>query len=527
MEQPVFLSSMPATAAARRLATTVVIVSILIFAALVPYAKVQLAPLMAFIPIYQSAMVVNDLITATLLFGQFTILRTRAMLALASGYLFTAIFAAYHALSFPGLFAPAGLIGAGAQTTAWLYMFWHAGFPLLVIAYARLKPVDAARGRLGGRSVPKVLATTACAFVAASALTLLATAGQQLLPSIMTGNNYTPAMIGVVSSVWIFSLLALIALYRQRPHTMLDLWLMVSMCAWIFDIALSAVLNHGRFDVGFYAGRVYGLAAASFVLLVLLLENVVLHHRLAGALKAERYERELVQRKSAEVAAANKELEAFAYSVSHDLRAPLRAVDGYAKMLEEDYGDKFDEEGRRRLAVLCANTRNMGQLIDDLLALSRLARQPVAFHPLEMNDLVKQTIEELRPSIDGRQVEFAVDTLGEAHGDPILVKQVLVNLIGNAVKFTRDRSPGVIEVGTRHDPGGAKMYFVKDNGAGFDMKYATKLFGVFQRLHHADEYEGTGVGLAIVQRLVERHGGRVWADSRPGEGATFFFTLGK
>jgi light-regulated signal transduction histidine kinase (bacteriophytochrome) len=144
-----------------------------------------------------------------------------------------------------------------------------------------------------------------------------------------------------------------------------------------------------------------------------------------------------------------------------------------------------------------------------------------------MDDMVRQIVVDLKPELNGREVEFEIDALGEAKGDPILVKQVLVNLIANAVKFTRDRQPGHIEIGTRRDPEGNKMFFVKDNGAGFDMRYASKLFGVFQRLHHADEYEGTGVGLAIVRRLVERHGGKVWADSRPGEGATFFFTLGK
>jgi signal transduction histidine kinase len=516
---------MPASARDRRFALVVVAISAAIFVLLLPFAKRQLAPIFAFIPIYQSAMVVTDTVTAALLFGQFTILRSRAMLALASAYLFTALLAATHMMTFPGLFAPQGLLGAGPQSTAWIYMFWHAGFPMLIIGYAWLKPVDRERPPLEGRTSIVIVATIAAAFLAAALCAALATAGQEALPPIMVGNRYTPAMIGVVSSVWIFSLFALIALWRQPPYSLLDLWVMVTLCAWIFDIALSAVFNQGRYDVGFYAGRAYGLAAASFVLLVLLLENVVLHNRLAKALAAEQRESALVQQKTAELAAANKELEAFAYSVSHDLRAPLRAVDGYARMLEEDYGHKLDDEGRRKLSILCSSTRNMGQLIDDLLALSRLARQPLAMKRLPMDELVRQTIDDLKAGIDGRQVEFHVDALGEARGDPILMKQVLVNLIGNAVKFTRDRAPGVIEIGIRRDPAGAKLFFVKDNGAGFDMAYANKLFGVFERLHHADEYEGTGVGLAIVRRLVERHGGRVWADARPGEGATFFFTL--
>ncbi len=527
-EQPYYLSSMPAGEHERRLALVVVVVSALIFLAAAPFAKLQLAAVPAFIPIYECALVVNDFITAALLFGQFTIVRTRAMLVLASAYVFTAFVAAFHALTFPGLFAPTGLLGAGPQSTAWLYMFWHAGFPLLVIAYAWLNRADRAPAPMQASSPRAILAAIVAAFGAALLLALLATSGQDALPAIMQANRYTPAMIGIVSAVWVFSLLALIALWRRRPRTVLDLWLMVVMCAWLFDIALSAVLNQGRYDLGFYAGRIYGLAAATLVLLVLLMENVVLHTRLAKAHAAERRERQLVQQRTAELAAANRELEAFAYSVSHDLRAPLRAVDGYAKILEEDYGGKIDAEGKRKLAVLCTSTRAMGKLIDDLLSLSRLARQPLVKRRIAMDELVGQTIDELQHAIAGRRVEFKVEgPLGDAQGDPVLVKQVLRNLVGNAVKFTRDRQPGVIEIGARREPGGEKMYYVKDNGAGFDMQYAAKLFGVFQRLHHADEYEGTGVGLAIVHRLVERHGGRTWAEARPSEGATFFFTLGK
>ena len=469
-------------------------------------------------------------------------------------------------------------------------------------------------------------------------------------------------------------------------------WLMVVMCAWIFDIALSAVLNAGRFDLGFYAGRIYGLLAASFVLMMLLAENTMLYGRLveahgkharrlrilheidravaaeetpeaiAGAAiqplrevlgvpraivnifdlaagevewlaaagrrrthvgpgvrysirlmgdvealkrgepqlidthalprgpevdallasgvriymvmpmiaggeligaisfggeagpfpdeqmsiarevatqlaiavsQARLYERvkrhsdelELrVHERTEELQAANKELEAFSYSVSHDLRAPLRAVDGYAQMLEEDYGSKLDAEGNRLLVMVRASSRKMGELIDDLLAFSRLGREPLQTRPVQLDSLVHQIIDETRPSHNGRTIDFVVGNLGTAEADPALLKQVLANLLSNAIKFTRDKDPAVVEVGCRNG-GGPAVYYVKDNGAGFDMKYYDKLFGVFQRLHSTAEYPGTGVGLAIVQRVIHRHGGRVWAESTPGEGATFCFTL--
>jgi two-component system sensor kinase len=234
-----------------------------------------------------------------------------------------------------------------------------------------------------------------------------------------------------------------------------------------------------------------------------------------------------VGERTTELLAANKELDAFSYSVSHDLRAPLRAVDGYARMLEEDYADKLDAEGNRLLGVVRASSQQMGRLIDDLLAFSRLGREQLRTRPLQLNDLVREIIDEAQSDRAGRQIDFVVGDLGSVDADPALLKQALANLLSNAIKFTRDRNPAVIEIGTevKSDTCSADSYYVKDNGAGFDMKYYDKLFGVFQRLHSHAEYPGTGVGLAIVQRVIHRHGGRVWADSKPGVGSAFYFTL--
>ena len=510
-----FLSTLPAGPGERRLALSVVLISTAIFVAAVPFARMQLAPVPAFLPIYQSALVINDLITAVLLYGQFGIVRSRPILLLASAYLFSAFMAVAHALSFPGLFAPSGLLGSGPQTTARQYYFWHAIFPLLVIAYALLgsksstpRPAAAIFGSIAA------VAVLACGFM------LFATAGQDALPPIMQGDKDASAKIVVATATWMLSLASLPALWRRRPHSVLDLWLMVVICVWIFDTALSSVLNHARYDLGWYAGRVYGLLAASFVLVVLLLENSKLYVKLAGA-------HEDLQAANTELQAANKEMEAFSYSVSHDLRAPLRAMHGFTQMLQEDYGEKLDAEGRRLLEVVRANSERMGQLIEDLLAFSRLGRQPLATQQVRLEELVNETLGELRTALGARKVEFSVGKLGVAEADPALLKQALTNLLGNAAKFTRKKDPAVVEVGRREDSpaGGTAVYYVKDNGAGFDMKYYDKLFGVFQRLHSPKDFEGTGVGLAIVQRIVNRHGGRVWAESRPGEGATFYFTL--
>ncbi len=322
-------------------------------------------------------------------------------------------------------------------------------------------------------------------------------------------------------------LVALVALWRRRPHSVLDIWVMVVMCAWMFDVALASVLNHGRYDLGWYSGRVYGLLAGSFVLVVLLLENGALYAKLAQAHGNERRERRLVQEKSLELTALNKELEAFSYSVSHDLRAPLRVVDGYAGMIEEDHGAQLDETARRLLKVLRTSAQQMAQMIEDLLVFSRLGRRRPATQPVPLDELVKSVIADQRIAYADRAIEFTVGPLGVAEADPALLKQALTNLIGNSVKYTRGRYPARVEIGSRpaEAPGGAPVYYVKDNGAGFDMRQSHRLFGVFQRFHSRQEFEGTGVGLAIVERIIVRHGGRIWAESRPNEGAVFYFTL--
>ncbi len=286
-DQTAFLSSMPAQQRDRRRAAVVVLLSVLFFVPLAPLAQRPLGEVWAFIPIYESALCITDLITAVMLFGQYNILRTRALFVLSAGYLFNALIAIPHALTFPGLFAPQGLLGAGPQSTAWLYMFWHGGFPIAVILYALTKNNGATIGDPGGPARPAILLNVAATTLGVAALTLLATAGHDLLPAIMQGHNYTPAMIVVVSMVWALSLAAGLILFLLRPHTVLDLWLMVVMCAWLFDVALSAVLNAGRFDVGFYAGRIYGLAAATIVLIVLLLETGAHYAQLARLLAAE------------------------------------------------------------------------------------------------------------------------------------------------------------------------------------------------------------------------------------------------
>ncbi len=226
--------------------------------------------------------------------------------------------------------------------------------------------------------------------------------------------------------------------------------------------------------------------------------------------------------------AANKELESFSYSVSHDLRAPLRAIDGFARIFEEDYRDKLDGEGRRLLQVIRDNSGKMGQLIDDLLSFSRLGRKPIEAERIDMRNTVEQALAEVRADAGTMRTEIVIGNLRPAWGDGALLKQVWVNLLSNAVKYSGKKDDAKVEIGTVEAGAPERSgttYFVRDNGVGFDMRYYDKLFGVFQRLHSATEFPGTGVGLAIVHRLVTRHGGRAWAEAAVNEGATFYFSL--
>jgi diguanylate cyclase (GGDEF)-like protein len=272
----------------RRIALLTAMASLAVLFIALPFAKTPLPPVPAFIPIYESALIVNDLITAVLLFGQFAIVRSKSMAILASGYLYTAIIAFFHMLTFPGLFSTTGLLGAGPQSTAWIYMFWLGGFPLFVIAYALFGRASHTVPEKNQHPIWSTALVMAAVVGLASGFTALATLGGDLLPPIMQANHYTSVMSSVVGATWMLCLVALAVLWWMKPHSTMNIWLMVVLCVWICDIALSAVFNNGRYDLGFYAGRLFGLLAASFVLLLLLFENSFLYSRLAAANNALR-----------------------------------------------------------------------------------------------------------------------------------------------------------------------------------------------------------------------------------------------
>ncbi|MFZ4774090.1 MAG: sensor histidine kinase [Terrimicrobiaceae bacterium] len=231
-----------------------------------------------------------------------------------------------------------------------------------------------------------------------------------------------------------------------------------------------------------------------------------------------------VAERTEQLESANKELESFSYSVSHDLRSPLRAMDGFSQAVLEDFGAQLPDEGRRYLQTIREGAQRMGLLIDDLLRFSRLSRLPLNRMEVPIDNLVRSVLDDLISQEKDRKIDLRIGSLPPTSGDPSLLKQVWINLVSNALKYTRRREVAALEIGSKPSSEGT-VYFIRDNGTGFDMRYAGKLFGVFQRLHRAEEYEGTGVGLALVQRIIHRHGGRIWAEAEVDRGATFFFTL--
>jgi signal transduction histidine kinase/DNA-binding response OmpR family regulator len=559
-----WLADVPADRNERRLALAVVLVSVALFAVAAVWAKVQLPAVWAFIPIYESALIVGDLITAVLLFGQCHIARSRALLLLAGGYLFTAAATVAHALSFPGLFAPNGLLGATPQTTAWIYMFWHGGFPLVVFAYALLRGHTAdAMPKQPKRMTRSVLLASTLAIGVAVAFTAWAVSSG--LPPIMQGNRYTPTMIAVVSTVWGLNLLALVALWwRRRPFSVLDLWLMVVMCAWLFDTGLSAVFNAGRFDLGFYAGRVYGLLAASFVLARLLLEDGVLHARLHESHAMEQQRSAELQRVMQQLQEANTQLtdsnrqleeqsrfkSEFLANMSHELRTPLNAVIGFSEMLKDGMAGVLTERQRTFAGHIYKGGHHLLALINDILDLSKIeaGKVDIALERVTLEATINEALTLVAELARGRGVQVKPQfdgPLGSLQADRRRLKQIVLNLVANAIKFTPAGGQVSVRVGVVErahaesavpGPGqGVRMPLpagdvarfveisVRDTGIGIARDDIQKLFKPFMQISNTvtRSVEGTGLGLVMVHRLAELHGGTVAVSSEPGQGSCF------
>ncbi len=520
-----FLATSPIGPTERRIAVAWVVFFLVAFTATAPFARVPLGRVHAFIPSYQSALAINDLITAILLFSQFAALKRFGLLVLASGYLFSSAISLAHLLTFPGVFAPSGLFDAGPQTTAWLYMFWHAVFPLSIAAYAWLERRTDVRAPWHVSTAIAIVVGTGAVGVAVVALTLLATVGHAALPAIMQADSYTPAMTGVVFVVWMLPLVALGALAVKRPRSLLDLWLGVVMCAWLLDMALSAVLNAGRYDLGFYAGRIYGLTAASFVLAMFLVETTALYTRLARSFETERSEhaRRLreVENELIHVSRVN-ELGHIASGLAHEVNQPLTAAGNYvaAGLRMADAGD---------VAKLPGVLEKIGAQVTRASAIVERVRQFARKRETERrSEALIGVIEEAAAlalaGTGGRPATLEIRLHAEraaALVDRIQVQQVLLNLIRNAVEAMQGSPRRSITIASAPAGNGMIEISVADTGPGLAPEIRERLFQPFT----TTKADGMGIGLSICRAIIEAHGGRMWVEDNPGGGTVFRFTL--
>lgn len=515
-------SSIAATRSQWSFAVAVILASTAFFAVVVPLARFPLPKVVAFIPVLESALTINDFITAVLLFGQCFRERSYALLALASGYLFNACIIVAHLLSFPGAFSEGGLLGARTQSTAWLYVFWHGGFPLFVIAYATLRRRN---GRpdmsADGIRIAMPLAI-AGALGLAVALTTLATAGRDLLPVVIVNGDFSLLISkGVSPAILLLTVIALFALWRRPKLSTLDLWVTVVMCVWVLDVALSAVIGSSRYDLAWYGGRIYALLASCLLLTALLLEINRLHGRLADA---------LVETTDAKIAAekANLAKSEFLSRMSHELRTPLNAILGFAQAMETDSPPPSPPQQECIREILRGGWYLL-DLINEILdlALIESGRLSLSKESVSLGDVLLECQAMMEPQARKRGLHLTFPRLDEpvfVHADRTRLKQVFINLLSNAVKY--NRSGGAIVVGCNPGKLGRVRITISDTGAGLPPEKLDQLFQPFNRLgQEGSTEEGTGIGLVVTKRLIEQMSGTVGAESTVGVGTTFRIEL--
>ena len=500
-----------------------------LFAIAAPFAGVLLARVDAFIPAYQSAAAISDLITAVLLLGQYGFIRARALLVLASGYLFTAVLAVLHALSFPGLITPTGWLGAGPQTTAWLFVFWHTGLPLAVIAYVFLKASHPRVDDASSPAWPAVLAAIVSVAAVAAAAVLLATVGEDWLPVIILDNKTVGWM--PLRAACLLSVIAFAALWTRRPLTVLDLWLMVVMCASTFEVALTSLLNVGRFYLGFYSGRLYGLFAASFVLVVLLLETSTLYGRAARAFRIERRERERRLRElQLELIHLGRvsEMGQMVTALSHEVNQPLAAITNYIRAGERLIERGETEKGLGAIRKAVEQASRCAQVVKRVRGfLSKEKSEPSGESGRRLESLANaieeaQALASLAPGGSDLTIKLQLDPIAtEAVIEKVQFQQVLLNLIRNAAEAMQESPVREIVISTAALADRTIEVSVADTGPGLPAEVRAKLFKPFV----STKSGGMGVGLSICRTIVDAHGGRMWASDNPRGGTIFHFTL--
>jgi signal transduction histidine kinase len=480
-----------------------------------PLSTLQLGRIDAFVPAYATAIFVTDSITAVLLFAQFSILRSRALLVIASGYLFTALIVIPWMLTFPGVFTPGGLLGARLQTTSWLYTLWHAGFPMYVIGYALLKDADPTKGMWQGSAGAAILASVAMTVAVVCAATFLVTAGDALLPRTNVDPvHFSTLWLNIAVGLALWSVLALIVLWIRR-RSVLDLWLMVVMCAYAIEIYLTATPVLARFSFGWYAGRVFGFLAGSLLLIVLLYEITTLYAQLLRAVRAQRRERE------ARLATGH----AIAATIAHEVSQPLSAIiaNADAALLWLDRAMPDLDKGKATLKQIVADGHRAGAVIGSVRAIFKNdVRNKTSFN---VNDLIGEALASVRGELQKHRVLVRAELneqLPQVIGDRIQLQQVVLDLITNAIdSMAAKDEPRFLSVISDIHAGGGVRVSVADTGTGNASREIDRLFDPL----FTKKSDGMGMGLSLCRSIIEAHNGRMWVASNKPEGAVFQFVL--
>jgi len=514
-EQHFVLSHLSPSLAQRRLALAVVLALLVAFVITTgPLSTIQPGRIDAFVPAYATAIFVNDLITALLLFAQFSILRSRALLAIASGYLFTALIVIPWILSFPGVFTPGGLLGAGMQTTVWLYILWHAGFPMFVIAYALLKDADPTKGVWQGSAGAAILSSVAMIAAVVCTATFSATAGNTLLPPAMLDPvRFSILALYLAGYITLLSVVALIVLWIRR-RSVLDLWLMVVMCAYAIELGLTFPFP-ARYSIGWYAGRAFGVVSGSLVLFVLLYEITMLYGQLVRAVRAQRRERE----------ARLMTGDAISASMAHEIKQPLSAMtmNANAGLRWLDRAAPDLDAAKAALQRIVANGHRAGAMIENIRALfKRDARTRTS---LDVNNLFREALALVRDDLQTHRIAVQADYnqwFPQIEGNQVQLLQVLVNLIANAIDSmaTEDGARVLCLRSEVHDSGSV-IVSVEDTGKGVEPSAIDQIFNPL----FTTKAQGMGMGLSICRSIIDAHGGRLWVTANLPRGAIFHFTL--
>jgi signal transduction histidine kinase len=504
-----WLLGLPPTRRQVWLAVAVAAILVGALAVLAPFTKIPLARFDSFIPAFEGTIFVTDLITAALLFSQFAVYRSRALLVLACGYLFSALTLVAHGLTFPGAFAPGGLLGAGLQSTAWIYWFWHFGFTLALLAYGLLKEEKPA-GRLASVPVSSVIVgSVAAVCVLAGALTFLATAGDAYMPRLALDRVQIAPLNHVVGAIATLLCAIALAVLWARRRSVLDLWLMVVAVAALSELGLAVLLVSGRYTLGFYAGRIFSFLTATVVLVVLLVETVRLHARATRAnllLQREQNNRLM-------------NLEAMTAAIAHEVRQPLTAVvasAGAAQNLLQRASPDLPQVQSVLGRVVDAGLR-VSDVFDNIRDLFR--QTDWKHEPVDLNDVIERVLVILVEDLQGLDIETRLaltSTLPPVSGHRGQVQEVVVNLVRNAVEAmaTVKDARRVLQVRTEHR-GDMVTLVVEDSGPGIDQSKANRIFDAFV----TSKAGGMGLGLAICRMIVERHGGRISAAPAAPRGA--------